>query len=648
MSVIYNTSDDVLKGLQNLLENELSTKILKPLLQKIYRCNVASMAKAGGSDNDLIVHKVDELGDPCTISVQVRRLSQQFGFEYGRNEQKLVRHLSAIRRKGVVCDVTGSRLKVHKVILVTPFAIDRNVESGYFKALNIAVRTHNIRLIDGTELAELIHKHCSELLGLLVDKCYLINQSIRQTLDKDLLMSTTKMAIEQHGVDRYCPVSVAPRGRYLNSETLLCSMARDYANEPSLQHKPFHLDDETARYDIEPLLDSGENVALLGEAGSGKSTALKRYAYKLLSKQTDKLVIFTSLYRVALCAESLNSCSILDGLVGYLAQIDSQVSVAALSAHLSRYPTVVILDSIDEAIVEHPWVINGLVAFSQSFGHCQIITSSRFSVDGLSDIPFFHLSILPFDAAQKRLFFDQWFAEDTDKAEQILTHLAENPKLDEIVANPLSATILCVLCTNQVPLPKTEAALYKKRIEMLAGVYDAYRGVRRTSCEPSFLMDVARVIAFGMHIRKRSSFDKAFALSICLKFYTDPNQLAHIKRAIDELISPTEIITPALNGGYNFGHLRVQEFLASEELINRRNVNYKELIKDKWWDETFVLMSQHAREIESIVNEVCNSGYVGKVKPLLMKMIASRSKLEKEVFTKRVNQSFNYEHGGFY
>lgn len=648
MSISIKDPEVVVQGLQNLLESELSTLILKPLFQKIYRCEVGSASKIRGSDNDLIIHKCDELGDPSTICVQVRRISAQLTGQYGLNEQKLVSHLSGIKRQGVTCSVTGSKLKVAKVILVTPFVMDPGQTCEHFKALSIAIRAHDIRLMDGRELAALIIKHFPELLHHVVDKCYLINHSIRSTLDNATLLNTLNLSDEHHEMERYCPVSVTPGAKYLAAPVQSAQTSVDYAKSVDVYNSPIVLDNEGPEYDIEHILKSGENIAVLGEAGSGKTTNLKHYAAKLLDSDNDKLVIFTTLNNVAACAESLNSRSILDGLVGYLGQLKSQVSVAALAEHFTHYRTVVILDSIDEAIVEHEWVIKSLVAFSESFPKCQIITSSRYSIAGLSDIPFFHLSILPFDQQQKTDFFKKWFIDDSEKAEVVLQHLAQNPKLSTIVSNPLSATILCVLCQNDVPLPKSEAALYKKRIEMLAGVYDHYRGIKRTVTEPAFLIDVARVIAFGMHIRKRSSFDKSFALSVCLNFFTDPQQLPHVKQAIEELISPTEILVPSLQGGYDFGHLRIQEFLASEELINRRNVNYKELIKDRWWGETFVLMSQHAREIESVVNEVCAAGFVGKVKPLLMKMIEARSTREREIFTKRVNRSYGYESGSYY
>lgn len=648
MSVSVQKSEVVIKGLQNLLESELSKLILKPLFKKIYRAEVAPAAKSNDSDNDLIIHKWDELGDPSIICVQVRRISTQLGAQYGLNEQKLVSHLSGIKRQGVHCDVTGGKLKVDKVILVTPFVMDAGKTGEHFKALSIAIRAHDIRLIDGHELAGLITKHLPELLHLFVDKCYLINQSIKHTLDNETLYSALNLTPAEQLEHRYSPVSVTPGGKYLVEQLPSQKTCADYVKTPSVYNTPVNFLDENVRCDIEEIFDSGENIAVLGEAGSGKTTNLKHYAAKLLDGNSDKLVIFTTLNKVASCAEVLNSRSILDGLVGYLSELKSSVSVGALTEHLTHHRSVVILDSIDEAIVEHEWVISAMVAFSESFPKCQMITSSRYSVEGLTDMPFFHLSILPFDEEQKRLFFQKWFAKMPEKAQTVLEHLQNNPTLSQIVANPLSATILCVLCQNDVPLPRSEAALYKKRMEMLAGVYDHYRGIKRTALEPGFLLDVARVIAFGMHIRKRSSFDKQFAVSVCLNFFTEPHQVPLIQQAIEELISPTEIIVPSVHGGYDFGHLRIQEFLASEELINRRNVNYKELINDRWWGETFVLMSQHAREIESVVNEVCAAGYVGKVKPLLMKMIAARSTREKEIFTKRVNQSHRYESGGYY
>jgi predicted NACHT family NTPase len=628
----------IVNGLQNLMVSELGQTILRPLFQKIYDCQVEFVAGSCQKGSDLIVHKSDELGDPATLCVQVRRISPDDTPANRQSEQKLINQMAQLHQQGVISNVIGGTLKVAKIILVTPFLIEKRLTDSNLEALSNAIKTHNVRLVDGLELANLIIKHHPELLYKFVEKCYLIKQSVRNTLNNEMLLKAFNLENAQANEDGYCEISVIPGGKY-NLEHFGKLTSADYLKQVNVRNTQLNLPLRTLDCSIEDLFDSGENIAVLGDAGSGKTTNLQHYASKLLDSDTDKLVIYTTLNKIAACADALSSQSILDGMVGYLLEISTKISISALSDHFTQQPSVVILDSVDEAIVEFDWVIEALIAFSQSFPLCQIITSSRYSVEKLSDIPFFHLSILPLNDSQKNQFVKKWFAKDTIKADEVINHLAQNPQLSEIVTNPLSATILCVLCQNNIPLPKSEAALYKKRIEMLCGLFDHYKGIKRTKIEPDILMDVARVIAFGMHIRKRSNFDKSFALQVCLNFFTDPQQTPMIKAAVEALISPCEVIVPSIHGDYDFGHLRFQEFLASEELVNRRNISLKELLKDNWWDETFVLLSQHAREIESVVNQVCETGNIIQKRPLLMKMFSSRSSREREIFTKRVNQS---------
>lgn len=324
-------------------------------------------------------------------------------------------------------------------------------------------------------------------------------------------------------------------------------------------------------WSIGDVFDTGKSILLLGDAGSGKTTNLQYYTRSKLKSNDEELIVFSTLHMIASRAVKIRSNKIIDGLSEYLAELSESLSIFTLTDHLKNNRSLLVLDSIDEAIVEYPWVIESLLEYCNQFPNSQVIVSSRYTAPGLAKLPFIELSLLPFNTAQKKEFFTKWFKGDGQKSDQIMEHLSANPQLSEVVTNPLSATILCVLTEYEVPLPTSEAALYKKRFELLSGVFDQFKGVRRSNFEPEVLVEWASILAFEIHVAGQRSFSLNRALAIFTESNRDERGSKYLEELVQSLVSPSEILVPSSEGEYCFGHLRFQEYLAAVELQKRRN-----------------------------------------------------------------------------
>jgi hypothetical protein len=392
----------------------------------------------------------------------------------------------------------------------------------------------------------------------------------------------------------------------------------------------FNEESERVKFSIDQAFDTDLNIVILGGAGSGKTTNLQMHAKKLYKNFPSILTLYVTLNELA--SLSLESKCLTTGVRKYLYKMGlTEYTQDDINSQLKSLMTKLILDSIDEAIVEYSWIVDSLISFSESYPRCQIITSSRFTVAQVSNLPFVNISLMPFSNEQKSDFFMKWF-NCNDKAAFILNHLHQHDELNKIVNNPLSATILATLHEGEIPLPKTESNLYKKRFELMSGIFDKFKGVNGSVCEPDVILSSARYIAFKMHLDSKKEISPNQALEFIGEKYDDAISLQIYK----ELISPSEILLVNYNGSVGFGHLRFQEYLASEQLNHMRSIPINKLIKKSWWNDVFILYSQHAEEIDWIVNDACVNEYVKKVYNLLSQMIKNRSNNDRELLTSRI------------
>lgn len=388
---------------------------------------------------------------------------------------------------------------------------------------------------------------------------------------------------------------------------------------------------EINRLDIhlETVFKTGLNIAVLGEAGSGKTTSLQMYAKQLLMKGDENFVIYISLVELGKYKKS-GRVNILNSLVQYLQSIDVKVNEPDVIEYLSLNSSVLLLDSIDEGIAVYPEIVESLTEFVKSFKHCQVITSSRTSVLKGVLIPFNQVTLLPFNKEQLISFISKWFKGDSQSSIEINNHLDKNKELLKIVTNPLSATILCVLYQNKVPLPKSESSLYRTRLELLAGKFDKEKMLIRLTNSPGVIIDQAKRVGYEMHKRRVRDLTENTLVEILNKNGVDGDSL------LQDFLS-SEIMVHVSSNNLSFGHLRFQEFLASEEINNRRSFPTDKLLKDPWWAGPLFLYAQTAREVNWIINYAIANGYTFETREVLRRIASLRGVDERKTLLNMIN-----------
>ncbi|WP_218419543.1 NACHT domain-containing protein [Alteromonas lipotrueae] len=386
---------------------------------------------------------------------------------------------------------------------------------------------------------------------------------------------------------------------------------------------------------IDEVFNSRQNVIILGDAGSGKTTNLQIFTKKALEAGDDILTIYLTLSELALHIKKNNGGDIIEGIHSYLNEIGiNSYSLESLRNHFTNDRTCLVLDSIDEAIVQYDFILDSLRKFSYFYRSCQIITSSRFTVENLPSLGFVNVSLLPFSPEQKKEFFNKWFHGKNELVEPIISHLKSHPELDEVITNPLSATIMASLQESSIPLPSSEANLYRKRFDLLSGVFDKFKGINRMVSSPDDVLTCSKHIAFKMHQMKKRELPREQIKAIMVDRVSSRLKVDIL---FDELVAPCEILLVNPNGKYGFGHLRFQEYLASVQLNEVRKASFDKMLKSSWWHDVFLLYSQHAYEIDWLVDYVTNNELSKSTHELINRMIGYRlDSVEKNRLTQQL------------
>lgn len=357
------------------------------------------------------------------------------------------------------------------------------------------------------------------------------------------------------------------------------------------------------------IFDTGCDIAVYGEAGAGKTTTLQMYAIKN-NNSNSKTVLYFPLNRVSTKYKSYSHThldfvesdidKLFTALLLYKNIQPKKEHYEDIKNILKRKSDVVIIfDGLDEAIKNIPWLLDAINALKEAYSNLQIIVSSRNCVKYIDNINFLGISLLPFTESQLIRFIRGWL-DEPDISDPLIAEIKDNDLFD-VAKNPLLATIICTLAKHGINVPKHEADVYRKKFELLTGLYDSHKNINRVKNPKDLLMMACRKIAYGLHsIGEREGSIEQLVNHI---YSTNISKISKQKaqELTEELIDPCNIIKKEQDTGlYGFGHLRLQEFLASEEITHNRGIPIAPLLTKDWWRGVLYLYAKD-NSIDSII-----------------------------------------------
>lgn len=331
---------------------------------------------------------------------------------------------------------------------------------------------------------------------------------------------------------------------------------------------------------------------ILGEAGSGKSTALRRLAYQVANKSIEQF----DKYKIPILLkanEVYNKCNKLS-----LAEICNEETIRLTDSKKSSFSNtdltegrvLIMIDGLDEVSTneQRKLVLNAIINFHKVFNKCKIILTSR-DYSFIKDLPginiFLEYRINPIsfkevDKILKRFQKRKTLSEETSK--EILRRLQE---IHGMELNPLLVTVFAATSDySRKDIPANITELFKKFTEIMLGRWDESKGLSQQFHAP--LKDfVLTQIGFELHRRRITSISIDEFYEIIKQELGSRGHIGDVEQISDEIINRSGLFRVVQNN-IEFRHHVLQEFFAGRGIPS--NDFLISIITDEWWQRAIV------------------------------------------------------------
>lgn len=343
---------------------------------------------------------------------------------------------------------------------------------------------------------------------------------------------------------------------------------------------------------ITGLLSKKERLFLvLGEAGSGKSTCLRKIAYTIIEKSLNaQNVEFLEIPIILRCIDIVKEDkSIIEICASETLRLSAK-SCFSLE-DLSSGNITILLDALDEVSSdeERGSILSMLDEFHRRYPECRIVLTSRDysfleNFEGLSAYAQFRLSPINWKQADKiikRLHSGKSLAKEA--IQEILRRLQD---VHGIELNPLLVTIFVATTDySKSDIPANITELFKKYTEMMLGRWDNSKGLAQQFHAPlkNFLL---KQIGFEMHSKRITSIP----LEECKKTLISELRKrieyeADIEQLTDEILYRSGLFR-VIKNQVEFRHMLIQEFFAGGGITASDFV--QTVIADEWWRRALI------------------------------------------------------------
>lgn len=396
---------------------------------------------------------------------------------------------------------------------------------------------------------------------------------VANALGKFPLFGTTRFAAVE---DAYVKVNVSPefeRERYKNRDAIERALLR--------QAKGARIREVYGQSPMEAMDSTASHFALLGNPGSGKTTAFRYIAVQLAKghalRGRRRLPAYFAVRDMA-----TDQSSITRSAIAFLRMMGVREATRVLRSLLQSGRLVVLLDGLDETAEGHQKrLLQELERLRLQYPNTILCVSSRPHSLSVALPGFEKWETLPLDLAERLAFVQKWFETvDSSKGQRLLAQSKSRPELLDLGSSPLLLSILCALYFNELDIPSESDDLYAQAVEGLLGRWDAFRNIARST------------VLSQISLRRRVSLVSWMAASLfeagrrvfSVREVEEGGWVEEASRTlrvdspeVDALLQSLSndfgILVERAPGIYSFSHLTLHEYLVAHFVVeNRREV----------------------------------------------------------------------------
>ncbi|RCJ26638.1 hypothetical protein A6S26_14690 [Nostoc sp. ATCC 43529] len=396
------------------------------------------------------------------------------------------------------------------------------------------------------------------------------------------------------------------------------------------------------------LLNSSlpQQIVILGDPGSGKSTLMQYFAANVAQKKFAELGLPENLLPILIRIRDLANQPEINILTYLQERIPRKYSLDNIPEGFFDYwlkqgKAVILLDGLDEIADQNKQreVARHLSYFVTNNKYVQnrvIITSrpAEYKRDFFETPKFPHYFILPFDESKINLFIDRWYntrfsdSEESQRRQSSLKELLnKQERIKILVENPLLLTLVCLIHRyDAVRLPQKRDKLYETAIETLllnwemirfeekqAPIYKKLEHIKFTN-----LQRLMEKLAYWIHCQQIAAEDKNSSTiverdEIIQQLSKDIQHLKKIElyeakqeaeNFIDYISARSGLLNEQGKNCYAFVHKTFQEYLCAKEIDYRYQNgegSYEEIVLHHIKEH---LYNPHWREVLLLLIEI--------------------------------------------
>lgn len=563
--------------LLGLSEDDFRDKVIRPLFLRLGFTGGKEYCGINEEGKDCIFVDVDKLMNKTIYAVQTKKGDLKKTREANQNVVVAATQIKTALESKIVLLSTKQKVLPDYVILCASGEINKTAQEFICES----VQEPRIKFYDRDDLIHLIDQHYSELwLGIDAEKMpYLrrlkqyLSQFDENSAVSDLISSDSKLTVVTN--ERYVPLKIS------FTREVTRKYKGQFFREPKIEEIP-----------AEALLKiAGNRFLILGEAGAGKSTILKRIAYILCEQliEEGKNIILPVLLRTIDIVDS--DQKLLDLCLESMQKISSSDKACFSAEDLQQGNLVVLIDALDEEEDSNKikLLLKKIEEFIESYPSCKIIVTSRdyAYIRNLEELSKYEeYRILNFNLNQARQIVEKLIKGRSLPKEFLQGVLRRLQDVHGLDLNPLLVTVFVATSEySRKDIPANITELFKKFTEMMLGRWDSTKGLSQQyqSQVKDFLL---QKLAFAMHEKKIVSIKE----EDCIKIFTQElekrgKKETDVKQLIHESLYRSGLFR-CIEGKVEFRHLLLQEFFAGRGIHSPEII--RSLIKDPWWKRALV------------------------------------------------------------